>query len=158
MLMKMPASPLFSWQNRRVIHTGFIGGWLALWSLPIFLVAQSPRQTVHVRGPNGLEGWKLTSIIETLENQGPLPTELVLARRGRIIRHVKDEAFIWNWMFLPDGRHVAYETGPLHFGVDCVLLNIKNGRTVRALDCGNSHGGATPGWVKSLESHTTDTP
>jgi hypothetical protein len=122
------------------------------------LAAQHPQETAHVRGPKGLEGWKLTSVIETLENQGPLPTELILARNGRIIRHIKDEAFIWNWMFLPDGRRVAYETGPLHFSMNCVLLDIPSGRKIAVFDCFSSDREAAPAWVKTLESHPSNTP
>jgi len=50
---------------------------------------------------------------------------LVLARNGHRLRRIEGEPIIWKWMFWADGRQVAYETGPLHFGMSCVLADVK---------------------------------
>lgn len=39
--------------------------------------------TAHRAGPNGLVGWLVRERVATLENQGPLPTSLVIARNGK---------------------------------------------------------------------------
>lgn len=66
-----------------------------------------PIPSTHVSGPDGLEGWTLSSEVE---NQGPLPMSLVIARRGRVVRHIAGDPFLWKWKFESDGELVAFES------------------------------------------------
>lgn len=76
--------------------------------------SDTPTQSEKRSGPGGLEGWTL---------EGPLPDDpaqnypfaLVIARNGLVIRKIDGDPFVWKWMFLANGRQVAYESGPLHF-------------------------------------------
>lgn len=114
------------------------------------LLAQT--RSPHRRGPHGLEGWTLNEIVEGVEGQGPLPVDLVLARNGRVIRRISDGPFIWKWIFLPSGRQVAYETGPLHFGLSCVLVDINSGKRVADYDCFHGIPDDAPRWLDLLEN------
>lgn len=104
----------------------------------------------HRAGPHGLEGWTL---------QGPLPDGpddkypfvLVIARNGKEFRRFEGSAFVWKWMFVADGRQVAYESGPLHFGMSCILADIETGRELSTYDCYRELPPDAPDWVKALE-------
>jgi hypothetical protein len=112
--------------------------------LPVFVATRSvpavaqtdectaaPQESNHVSGPHELEGW-------TLESSAPgssygnecFSLELVLARNGHVIRRRKAEPIIWKWIFWNDGKELAIEEGPLHFGRWCVLEDLKTGRTI----------------------------
>ncbi len=112
----------------------------------------------RVQGPHHLSGWKLESTVEGAENQGPLPIELVLARDGRVIRRIHGEPFLWTWMFRPNGTQVAYETGPLHFAMTCILADIASGRQLATYDCFSEPSHDAPNWVKELEEKSLTSP
>ncbi len=117
------------------------------------LRAQTPPQPTHVRGPHNLEGWKRETVVETLEDQGPLPVELIVARGGHVLRRIKGDPFLWTWTFQSDGQRVAYETGPLHFSMTCVLMDISTGRRIEQYDCFHDPlPSGAPAWVRQLES------
>ena len=71
-----------------------------------------PIESAHISGPNGLEGWTLR---EEVEDHGPLPTALVIAREGKVVRRIEGSPFLWKWKFESNGKLVAFESGPLHF-------------------------------------------
>jgi hypothetical protein len=43
--------------------------------------------------------------------------------------------FYWNFVFLPDGKQVAFEHGSLHFNLTCTLMDIHTGKRVQDYDC-----------------------
>jgi hypothetical protein len=110
--------------------------------------AQEPER---VPGPNGLAGWKITHV---LENGNEVAETLVIARHGRRIREIHGDPFIWRWLFRDDGR-IAYESGPLHFSMSCVLIDAASGREVERVDCFNypdkPPAGGWPSWLATLE-------
>ena len=112
----------------------------------------TPKDSKHVSGPHGLEGWTLESVIPDYSD----PREcfsftLVLARNGHVIRRRDAEPIIWSWLFWDDGRQVAIKEGPLHFGMNCVLEDVKSGRTVETYDCYHYPQGDAPVWLKALD-------
>lgn len=108
-------------------------------------------ESAHRMGPHGLEGWTL---LVPIENQGQLPMTLVIARHKRIVHKFPGDGFVWSWIFLNDGRQVAYESGPLHFAMSCVLANIRTGKEQARLDCFSEPlPKNAPTWVKQLEAH-----
>ena len=54
-------------------------------------------------------------------------------------------------MFQNDGKQVAYESGPLHFSMTCVLADVATGRQVGTYDCFGELPADAPAWVESLE-------
>ena len=76
---------------------------------------------------------------------------LVIARRGRIVRRIHGDGFVWDWKFTPDGKRVAYESGPMHFVLTCHLMDIRSGKEIDSYDCFNNPPG-TPDWVRQFES------
>lgn len=109
-----------------------------------------PVESEHVRGPDELEGWTLESPIPDRPNER-FPLTLVVARKGAVIRHISGDPFVWNWEFCPDGKQIAYESGPLHFGLQCNLEDISTGRMVWSQDCFHGLPGNAPECVKDLE-------
>lgn len=109
-----------------------------------------PTESERVRGPNGMEGWTLNGPIPDRPNE-KFPFTLVIARNGRVIRKIEGDPFIWNWMFWSDGRQVAYESGPLHFGLWCTLADVKTGRQLSSYDCFHGIPENAPDWLKALE-------
>jgi hypothetical protein len=93
-----------------------------------------PTDSQHRNGPDGLEGWTLNYTIPDRPGQ-QYPEVLVLARRGGIIRRIPGSPFVWNWIFWAGGRQIAYETGPLHFGMLCTLADIPTRRELASYDC-----------------------
>jgi len=71
-------------------------------------------QSEHRPGPHGLEGWTLYGPLPDGPEDDKFPYILVIARDGREIRRFEGTAFVWKWMFVDDGRGVAFESGPLH--------------------------------------------
>lgn len=78
--------------------------------------------------------------------------KLVLARNGRIVRRISDGPFIWRWIFIAGGKQVAYETGPLHFSMTCVLLDNQTGKRLADYDCFGALPADAPDWLKQLEA------
>lgn len=112
--------------------------------------ANRPVASPHVAGPNELEGWTLS--VEVQEGLGPLPTSLVIARRGRVVRQIDGSPFVWKWKFESHGELVAFESGPLHFDMTCVLENIRTGKEIAVYDCYKELPQNAPAWVKELEA------
>ena len=122
----------------------------------IFASVAAAQASAHRKGPNGLEGWVIRERIPTLEDQGPLPTSLVIARHGKVIRHLRMRRdggpFYWNFVFWAGGEEVAFEQGPLHFNLTCTLMRIKTGERIQDYDCFSSPlSDDAPEWVKQLE-------
>ncbi|MDQ2925748.1 MAG: hypothetical protein M3R43_09370 [Acidobacteriota bacterium] len=109
-----------------------------------------PTQSTHRHGPHGLEGWTLN---DTVSGHGDerFPHQLVIARHGKVVRRIESGAFVWKWMFLPDGKHVAYESGPFHFVLTCELAEIRTDKVIADYDCEDTLDNA-PQWVKDLEN------
>jgi len=113
----------------------------------------SPNETKHVTGPHGLEGWTLESTIPDYSDpQECFSFTLVLARNGHVIRRREADPIIWKWLFWSDGEQVAIEEGPLHFGMNCVLENVKTGHITATYDCYHDEPKEIPDWVKALEA------
>jgi hypothetical protein len=111
-----------------------------------------PTESEHVRGPNGLEGWTLNGSIPDRPNE-TFPFTLVIARNGHVIRKFEGGAFVWNWIFWADGNQVAYESGPLHFSLECILADVKTGKELSSYDCFHGIPDNAPDWLKALEHH-----
>jgi hypothetical protein len=131
-----------------------------LLALPLFaLLAQAtdrPVESPHRAGPAGLEGWTLNWALPD-KNQGRAAFTLVIARKGHILRRIEGGPTIWQWIFLSDGKHVALESGPLHFSMSCVLVDIASGKEVGSYDCYNHEGEPDePAWAKELENSNAD--
>ncbi|WP_348260647.1 hypothetical protein P8935_12625 [Telmatobacter sp. DSM 110680] len=114
------------------------------------LERDKPTESKHVRGPKGLEGWTLNGPLPDRPNE-EFPFTLVLARNGRVVRKIEGSPFIWNWIFWSDGKQVAYESGPLHFSLQCTLADVKTGKEVASYDCFHGIPADAPDWLKTLE-------
>ena len=119
-------------------------------------VGDKPTESVHRKGPDGLEGWSLEWPLPDDPNGQHYPGVLVIARNGRVIRRIEGDGFIWNWMFLDGGKQVAYQTGPLHFGLTCVRMNLATGKQLEQYDCYHETPEPEPGWVVDLEKNPPD--
>ncbi len=108
-----------------------------------------------VQGPHGLSGWIVSEAIPGLESQGPLPITLVLARNGHVFRRLSYGTLLWKWSFQNDGKWVAFEMGPLHFSLACVLSDTATGRQLASQDCYNKDllAPSNPAWVRQLEAN-----
>jgi hypothetical protein len=82
-----------------------------------------------------------------------MPFTLVIARNGKVLRKIDGNAFIWHWIFWNEGRAVAYESGPLHFGMQCELYDLKTGRVLESVDCWRGIPDNAPAWLVALEKH-----
>ena len=110
------------------------------------------KESAHVAGPHGLEGWTLDSTIPGYSDpQACFSFTLVLARNGHVIRRRQAEPIVWKWIFWNNGRQVAIEEGPLHFGLNCVLEDVKTGRALANYDCYHYEPKEVPDWVQALE-------
>jgi hypothetical protein len=113
----------------------------------------TPKESKHVAGPHGLEAWTLESTIPyDSDPQECFSFTLVLARNGHVIRRREAHPIIWKWLFWNDGKQVAIEEGPLHFGMNCVLEDLRTGHTVETYDCYHFPTKVVPDWVKALDS------
>jgi hypothetical protein len=126
---------------------------LLLSSLP--LTAQNADQgstaSLHRQGPHALEGWTLDTFIPGHGTER-YPHTLIIAAHGKVLHRFDGPAFfIWNWMFQDDGKQVAYESGPLHFSLTCVLADVRTGRQLADYDCFRELPADAPPWVKELE-------
>ena len=106
--------------------------------------------SAHRKGPHGLEGWTISSAVPDHGSER-YPVTLMISRHGHILRKVDGSAFVWNWMFQADGKHVAYESGPFHFGLTCVLVETETGRRLADYNCFGELPADAPPWVKVLE-------
>ena len=112
-----------------------------------------PTESEHVHGPDGLEGWTLNSPLPPPDRPDEkFPFTLVIARNRHIIRKIEGDPFVWNWMFWAEGKQVAYESGPLHFGLQCILADVKWGKQLSNYDCFHGIPDNAPNWLKALES------
>jgi hypothetical protein len=84
--------------------------------------------------------------------EGTYPFFLVIARNGREIRRFQGRSFVWKWMFMADGHQVAYESGPLHFSMSCILADVETGRLLRTYDCYRDLPNDAPVWVRTFEA------
>lgn len=129
-------------------------GLIAILAVSSPLVSQTknkPAESEHRTGPHGLEGWTLEwPWPDSSYGDERFAFTLVLARNGHRIRRIGGAPIIWKWMFWADGRQVAYETGPLHFGMSCVLADAKTGRQLEILDCYHKLPAHVPAWVTAL--------
>jgi hypothetical protein len=111
---------------------------------------EQPTQSEHRGGPDGLEGWTLNYTIPDHPNER-FPMTLVIARKGHVLRKIDGNGFIWKWIFWADGRQVAYESGPLHFSLACVLADVGTGKQLASYDCFHGVPNDAPAWLKALE-------
>jgi hypothetical protein len=133
----------------------------ALFALVLFSVqiacaqknpAYHPVESEHVAGPHGLEGWTLDSPLPDGQYDGErMPFTLVIARNGKVLRKIDGNAFIWHWIFWNGGQQVAYESGPLHFSLQCELYDLKTGRVLESVDCWQGIPDNSPAWLAALE-------
>ena len=107
-----------------------------------------PTASEHVSGPHGLEAWTL-SWPNPDDPREQLAGTLVIARNGHVLRKIRSEAILWDWIFWDDGRQVAYETGPHHFGMICVLRDVRTGRQIATFDCYHDLPEHVPNWVRA---------
>jgi hypothetical protein len=114
--------------------------------------ADKPVESEHHPGPNGLETWTLNWPIPDDPNQERYPVTLVIARHGKIVRKIEGDSFVWKWIFLEDGRKVAYETGPMHWEMWCKLADVETGRVIHSIDCFHELPKTAPAWAKALEA------
>jgi hypothetical protein len=114
--------------------------------------AEKITESEHRSGPHGLEGWKLSRPFPVPSNRDPLPFRLLIAQNGKIVRKIEGDPFVWRWIFWEDGHSVAYETGPLHFGMVCHLADVRTGRVIQSIDCFHELPENAPAWAKKLES------
>jgi hypothetical protein len=111
---------------------------------------EQPTQSEHRAGPDGLEGWTLNYTIPDRPNER-FPMNLVIARKGQVLRRIEGNGFVWNWIFWANGTQVAYESGPLHFGLQCALADVHTGKRVANYDCFHGVPNDAPAWLKALE-------
>jgi|GEM_PF-1309604 len=111
-----------------------------------------PTESEHIKGPNGLDSWTLNwPVPDSNYGNEPLPFTLVLARNGHKLHRIQGDPFVWKWMFWDSGHQVAYQTGPLHFSMTCVLIDVGSGRQVETVDCWQELPADAPDWAKALE-------
>lgn len=112
--------------------------------------ADKPIPSAHRAGPDGLEGWTLDSPIPDHPGE-TFPFTLVIARKGHVLRKIEGDPFVWQRIFWNDGREIAYESGPLHFGLQCNLVSVATGKQLASYDCFHGIPDNTPDWLKALE-------
>lgn len=110
-------------------------------------VAQT--RSPHRQGPHGLEGWTESYPVG---GQGDLPEILVIARNKKIVRRISEGPFVWKWIFVENGKSVAFETGPLHFSLTCELMDLSSGQVTAAVDCFRGLPADAPRWAQLLEA------
>ena len=131
---------------------------LLLSGLP--LTAQKANQgssaSLHRQGPHALEGWTLNALIPGHGTER-YPHTLIIAQHGKMLHRFDGPAFfIWNWMFQDDGKHIAYESGPMHFSMTCVLVDVATGRKLAVYDCFGKLPADAPAWAVALESWSSE--
>lgn len=138
-----------------------VENWIAVaFSLMVAAVAMAqtpqqidqPTESEHHAGPHGLEGWTLSKPFSGAYSADPLPFEVVIARGVKVVRKIEGKPFVWRWIFWKDGREVAYEAGPLHWAMQCNLMDMATGRTLDSIDCFHELPKNAPAWAKTLEA------
>lgn len=86
-----------------------------------------------IKGPNGVEILPLFKIYNDAGDKAI--TALQITQEGNIINTIKGEPFIWRRILLNEGNQIAVETGPLHFVMHCLLIDISSGKIVDHVDC-----------------------
>jgi hypothetical protein len=115
--------------------------------------SNQPTESEHRPGPNGLEGWTLNlPVPDSSYGDERFAFTLVIARHRHVIRRISGDPIIWKWIFWADGRQVAYETGPFHFGMTCFLIRLSDGHRLDSYDCYHYLPPAEPDWVKALDA------
>ena len=114
-------------------------------------VRVGPSESVHLNGPAGLQGWTLNYPFPD-HPQERYPRVLVISRSGRVIRRITGQRYIWKWIFWDGGRQIAYEDGPPHFSMRCVLVDLKTGLELGNYDCFSGLPKKAPLWLESLEN------
>jgi hypothetical protein len=125
-----------------VVLVGMTVGALAQWSKDF-------TESAHRRGPHGVEGWT---------RNYPDPDEpgvryammLVVGRDGKALHRFEQGTYVWKWMFWADGREVAYQSGPKHFMMRCILADVRTGKELENLDCFQELPETAPTWGKAL--------
>jgi hypothetical protein len=112
--------------------------------------AEAPTESEHRRGPNGLEGWTLNYPFPD-RPEDRYPRTLVVSRHGRILHRFVGQHYVWNWIFWANGRQVAYEDGPPHFAMRCILADVATARELANVDCFGELPGNAPRWLTTLE-------
>lgn len=115
-----------------------------------------PVSSSHCQGPGGLEGWKLLyrlpdSPYDSPDRAGRLALGIEVRRKGRFVRRIYGNPVIWDWYFV-DERRVAFESGPLHFGMECDLVDVDSGKLVAHYNCYHHPPKDPPQWVQTLEN------
>jgi hypothetical protein len=88
-------------------------------------VRDVPSESMHLNGPAGLQ--------------------------GRVIQRIAGQHYIWKWIFWDGGRQIAYEDGPPHSTMCCVLVDLKTGLELENYDCFSGLPKKAPLWLESLE-------
>jgi hypothetical protein len=109
---------------------------------------------------NGPRGFRACSISFFVPNRSPpgrasdddvLPQRLVVYRNGRRLYAKDGSPFIWEFGFLDDGEKLAFQAGPLHFGMRCTLVVASTGKELDSHPCfTNDDVDAAPSWVRTL--------
>ena len=128
------------------------------WCLATTLIALGPLTSLaaqHIKsarrdGPHGLVGWTLDSPFPD-RPADHYPRVLIISQNGRLVRRIQAEHYIWNWIFWADGHQVAYEDGPPHFMMRCILADLKTGKTLEDVDCFRTVPDGSPAWLTTLE-------
>ena len=124
----------------------------SLYAQPTLPTVGPPVASSHCKGPDGLEGWKLLYRLpdNLYDPHERLPLALVLSNKGRVLHRIDGDPIIWDWFFV-DNQKVALETGPLHFGMTCELIDVQSGKVLESYDCYNETPSNPPDWVQTLE-------
>jgi hypothetical protein len=115
-----------------------------------------PTESQHQAGPDSWEGWTLSYVIPDLDPNEIYPMTLVLAHKGHVVRRIAGAPFIWEWIFWSHGQQVAYATGPLHFGMQCVLIDIRSSHELGSVDCFHDLPAGAPDWARRLVEKQTN--
>jgi hypothetical protein len=113
-----------------------------------------PSEFPHHPGPKGLEAWAVhANYAGEFAEYNQYPAALIIARHGHVVRRIDGSPFLWSWIFLDDGKRIAYQSGPLHFGMACILADIASGKQLATFDCYSTPRDTAPKWVDDLEQH-----
>jgi hypothetical protein len=113
-------------------------------------VRDVPSESMPLNGPAGLQGWTLNYPLPD-RPQELYPRILVISRNGRVIQRIAGQHYIWKWIFWDGGRQIAYEDGPPHSTMRCVLVDLKTGLELENYDCFSGLPKKAPLWLESLE-------
>ncbi len=125
---------------------------LTLIALAVISLEAAAQHTESTRcsGPHGLVGWTLDYPFPDRPDDH-YPRVLILSRNGRVMHRIEGEHYIWNWIFWADGRQIAYEDGPPHFIMRCILVDLTTGERVEDVNCFMPVPAGSPSWLTALE-------